>query len=217
MKWAVDTVVFDFDGVVVNTGGDIANAANYILRHYDLPELPTETIVGFIGGGAEPLVRKCLGDKADMYFEEALSKFKKRYIEHYFEDTVLYPGVKDVLEHLYAARKKMGIATNKIEKIAFDIQEGLEIAHYFQVVVGPESVTRRKPDPEAVNIVLERLGADPARSLMIGDKAEDILAGKAAGTVTCGVTYGFGSVEEIEGSEPDFIISQAADLLNYIE
>ncbi len=215
-QWTIDTIIWDFDGVVVDTGRDIANAMNYVLKTLGLEELPMPTIMSYIGGGAEPIVRKCLGDKSDALFDQALVLLKQRYGEYYLVETCLYPGVADVLEHYRAAGKQQAIATNKIERIARGILDGLHIAQYFSVLVGPESITHRKPHPEAVLRILEALQASPARALMVGDTAPDLLAGKAAGTITCGVTYGYGSREEVEGAGPDFIIDRAPEMLDYI-
>jgi len=216
MPKTVSTVIFDFDGVLVNTGPDIANATNYTLRKLGVRELPPETIISYIGGGAEPLVRKSLGERADELYEQALPMLLDRYSEHYMEETVLYPGARDVLEHYAQLGKKMGIATNKVEQIAHDIMDHLEIADYFDIVVGPESVTRRKPDPEAVNIILDELDTESADAVMIGDTPADIGAGKAAGTLTCGVTYGFSPAEAIEEAEPDFILDKITEMTDHI-
>jgi HAD superfamily hydrolase (TIGR01549 family) len=143
--------------------------------------------------------------------------FKARYAEHYFQYTVCYPGVKSVLASYDTAHKKMAIATNKVERITRDILTGLQIDHYFQSVVGPDSVTRRKPHPEAIQRILTQLDSPPAETLMVGDTAADILAGRAAGTITCGVTYGYGKLEELEDAKPDFIIDEITSLLDLIK
>lgn len=215
-KHAVDTIIFDFDGVVVDSGKDIANAANYMLQQFGMAPLPPSQIVSYIGGGAEPLVRRCLGERADELFAEALPLFKKRYGDYSFVETDLYPDAHGVLQTLHEAGKRMAIATNKLEPLTHLILKGLDIAPYFAVVVGPESVSNRKPDPEALHIILRHIPTPPERTLMIGDTAADILAGKAAGTVTCGVTYGFAPRAEIEAAEPDFIIDRLPELLDYI-
>jgi len=217
MTWTVDTIVFDFDGVLVDTGGDIANAANYMLHSLGLEEQPKDRIIGYIGGGAEPLVRKCLGSQAETLYDQGLAIFKKRYAEYYFVETKLYPGAQQIVEHYARTQKNMGIATNKVGHLTREILKGLHIDQYFPVVIGPESITRRKPDPEAVLKVLAYFGTPPDRALMIGDTVEDLLAGRSAGTLTCGVTYGFGSMESIESTRPDFILNDLSELLQYID
>ncbi|MEM3486109.1 MAG: HAD-IIIA family hydrolase [Candidatus Methanomethyliaceae archaeon] len=214
---SVAVIVFDFDGVLVNTGKDIANAANFALRNLGIAPLPDNEIVRFIGGGAEPLVKKCL----DLYnatelFEPALQLFRDYYSKHATDEAQLYPGVKEMLLGCAAKGIKMGIATNKEEKITQELLKKLEIAAFFEVIVGPSTVKRRKPDPEAIEMILHHFSLAPQYALMVGDKQEDILAGKAAGTFTCGVTYGYGSPEEISNAKPDFIIDEAIDLLELL-
>ena len=215
--WTVDTVIFDFDGVLVDTGEDIAGAANYVLRRFNLEELPVATIVSFIGGGVEPLIRKCLGDNADDLFPEALPLFKQRYLEYPCEKTVLYPGVPQVLAHYHSAGKKMAIATNKAESITQRIVDCLKLTPYFQIIAGPDSVAHRKPDPEIINLITTELNVSPAKTVMVGDSKSDILAGKAAGTITCGVTYGFGNSADIRSASPDLVVDRVETLIDYID
>ena len=92
------------------------------------------------------------------------------------------------------------------------ILEGLNLAQYFEVVVGAESVQRKKPDPEAIQLILAKLGAPPETTLVVGDASTDIQAAKAAKTISCGVTYGYGSRQEILGAYPDFVIDRAEQL-----
>ena len=217
MTWTVETIVFDFDGVLVDTGVDIANAANFMLHSLGLEEQPIDRIISYIGGGAEPLVRKCLSDQVETLYDQGLAIFKKRYAENYFVETKLYPGAQQVLEHYARMHKNMGIATNKVGRLTQGILNGLSINQYFPVIIGPESITHRKPDPEAVLKVLEYFGTPPGQALMIGDTPEDLLAGKSAGTLTCGVTYGFGSIESVESAEPDFILNDLSELPRFID
>jgi 2-phosphoglycolate phosphatase len=217
-KRFVDTVIFDFDGVVADTVQDITTAANLTLAHYGMQPLSVDEVRGLIGGGAEPLVRKMLQDRVDELYDDAIVFFKKRYGECYNVLTDLYPGVRSVLTHYRVRGKKLAIATNKVERLAKGLLDKLHIQYYFDVVIGPESITHRKPHPEAVTKILEKLGTRPENAVMIGDVAADILSGKAAGTATCGVLYGYGSQAEVEGSEPDYIVrSYLTELLDYID
>lgn len=217
MKKNFDTIIFDFDGVLVDTSRDIANAANYVLKSLGLDEQDPQVIGGYIGGGAEPLLRKCLAEKQEELIKEALPIFSKRYSEYYCIETYLYPEVKEVLEQLRKRNMLMAIATNKVERLTHGILQHFNIQSYFQVVVGPESVVNRKPHPESVIKILERLNCGPEVALMIGDTSADILSGKAAGASTCGVTYGFGSLEDLHSAQPDFMIDRLDDLMNLIQ
>ena len=216
MKYSVDTLIFDFDGVLVDTGPDIANAVNFTLRSFDLAEQPPATIIERIGGGAEVLMRRCLAERSEELLSQALPIFIQRYAEYCCVDTCLYPGVKTVLDHYQAAHKHMAIATQKNEVITQTIQKGLGIATYFEVIVGPETVTHRKPHPESVQRILEKLGTEPQRTIMIGDMVSDIQTGKAAGTLTCGVFYGYGAQDDIRAALPDIALENLTQMLDWI-
>jgi phosphoglycolate phosphatase len=217
MAYNVDTIIFDFDGVLVDTGPDIANAANFTLRQFHLAELPKEIVIGYIGGGAEMLMRRCLKEQADALLSQALPIFNQRYNEYCCVDTCLYPGVKSVLEQYKKIGKRMGIATQKKETFTHIILSQLDIEAYFEVIVGPDSVTHRKPHPESVLHILEKTEARAERAVVVGDMPTDIQAGKAAGTLTCGVCYGYGSREEILAAQPDVTIDTLVEMLDWIQ
>jgi phosphoglycolate phosphatase len=217
MKKFVDVVIFDFDGVLVDTGLDIANAMNFVLRYFDLAELPADTITGFIGGGAGKLVRDSLGEAHADLLDQALPMFLERYSQYYLVDTCLYPGVQEVLECLHQSRKTLAIATQKPEPITHAILSGLKIDPFISMVVGPESITHRKPHPESLLKVIQSAPADPQRVIMVGDMVTDIQAGQAAGTLTCAVTYGLGQRADLEAAKPDFVVDEIKDLLSHIE
>jgi len=214
MKYPVDTIIFDFDGVLVDTGPDVANAANFTLRSLGLEELPPQTIAGYIGGGAEMLMRRCLAERADDLISQSLPVFVKRYNEYCCVDTRMYDGVQTVLDHYRQAGKHIAIATQKNEPITQAILEGFKITPYFEVVIGPASVTHRKPHPESLLRILEQIGTAAEHTVMVGDTAFDIQAGKAAGTLTCGVIYGYGTEDEVRSSQPDVVLSQLIQMLD---
>jgi phosphoglycolate phosphatase len=216
----VESIIFDFDGVLVDTAEDIAVSANIVLRRYGLRAVSIDRVRGCIGGGAEALMRELLSDIDGDATAEAAASFKTEYARRYDVHTRLYPGVQQMLEQFLAAGLRMAVATNKIEPITRGLIARLGLEPYFLVVVGPESVTRRKPDPEVIDLILSRIAVAPAHALMIGDKAADILAGKAAGTFTCGVLYGYGTEDEIAAASPDFLVRSIAELplaLNKLE
>jgi 2-phosphoglycolate phosphatase len=217
MKFNLEMVIFDFDGVLVDTGMDIANATNFTLTSLGLAELPVDQIMQYIGGGAEPLLTRCLGERAIELMDQALPIFSKRYAQYYCVETVRYPGVLEMLETLHQAGLRMAIATNKREPLTHGILDKLDMKAYFPMVVGPESITKRKPDPEAVIKILQAVQIPAGRSLMVGDTAADLLAGQAAGTLTCGVTYGYGSFQEITDCKPDILIGAIGELVERLE
>lgn len=216
MKYTVDTLIFDFDGVLVDTGPDIANAVNFTMRSFGLAELPAATIIKRIGGGAEVLMRRCLTERSEELIGQALQIFTQRYKEYCCVDTCLYPGVKNVLEHYRVAGKHMAIATQKKETITQTILNLKGIAPYFEVIVGPETFTQPKPHPESVQRILDRVGTAPQRAIMIGDMVSDIKTGKAAGTLTCGVLYGYGVEDDIRTAQPDVVLENLTQMLDWV-
>ncbi len=216
MKWRANTIIFDLDGVLVNSGRDIANAVNFTLGRLGLRELPTEKIVSFMGPGMEEILRNSIGLGADRFMERALRIYRCRYSEFCVTETTLYPGIPETLRQLKSAGKTLAVATNNPEAFTTRILHGLHIDQYFDVMIGPESVSRRKPDPEPINLILLKLKASPETTVVVGDASTDIQAAKAAGTISCGVMYGFGNFDEIVSASPDFMIAKASELPNYI-
>ncbi|MCH6568239.1 MAG: HAD-IA family hydrolase [Nitrospinae bacterium] len=124
-------------------------------------------------------------------------------------------GVEEVLRHFFATRP-LAVITNKPEAFSRSILEGLGLAGYFREILGYDSVERKKPHPEGILQVLQGWGVEPTRAVMVGDSDHDILAGKAAGTVTVAVAYGFKSAEELLSAGPDYLIHDIRELIELV-
>jgi 2-phosphoglycolate phosphatase len=217
---AIRLVIFDFDGVLADTVEDIADSANTVRATYRLPSLPVERVCAAIRGGAEGIMRSLLPDDYQSELPAAASLFTAEYAKCYQVHTHLYPGVAKTLADLQADGLVMAVATNKVEAVTRDLTRILGIERCFAMVVGPESVSHRKPDPETLEVILKHLGVSPGEALMVGDTTTDIEAGRAAHVATCAVLYGYGSREEIEGAKPDHFLESfegLPDLLDAIE
>ena len=212
----LDVIAFDFDGVIADTVVDIATAANEVLSEFNLPAVPVSAVRSQIGGGVEALVRGLLAGHPNVPLDVAAARFRDRYGRCFDHQTTLFPGVADALDRLGSAGLRMAIATNKAEALTQHLVEHLGVARHFFLIVGPESVARRKPDPETLTRILEAAHASPADALMIGDTSADIRCGHAAGTRTCAVTYGYGDEIELADAHPDVTIARIGDLLDYV-
>lgn len=218
MKYKVEAVIFDFDGVIINSGADIASAINYTLEVFKQPLLPQTQIIGYTGHGSEVLIRKCFQNCSEELIRQALLAYQKYYWENALIETELYPNVKEILEVLKEHMGcKIALVTNKPEHIARRILKGLKIDGYFNAALGPESVKKMKPDPEGIVKVLASFEVLSYNAIMVGDSHTDIEAGKSAGTHTCGVTYGFGDNAELIRSGPDILIDDMSQLLQHLE
>lgn len=209
----LQAVVFDFDGVLADTALDIAASIRATQRQYGMPEMTTAEIMSFVGWGAKYLVDHTVpADDAEKQ-AEVLAWYKDYYAAHPCDETVLYPGIQETLEGFKARGVKMSVATNKPEPLTKMIIDQLHIAHYFTRIVGPESVTRMKPDPEGLLLCAKAMEADPAHCMMVGDSYTDIEAGKAAGFgYTCAVFYGYGDKKKLEAMGADFSVHHAGEI-----
>lgn len=212
-------IIFDLDGVIIDSAADIAAAVQYTLNRFDKPILTMDEIISYVGYGPEVLIRRSFKECSEELIQQAIPFYRQYYWEHALVDTRLYPGVKETLEFIACRMvgKKIALVTNKPEPVTKSILLGLGVQKYFAVVVGPESVEKIKPDPEGINLVLRQFGLESNQAIMVGDTYIDIRAGKAAGVVTCAVSYGLGNQEDLFASQPDITIDHIAELLDYIE
>jgi phosphoglycolate phosphatase len=215
-KIAVDFIVFDLDGTLANSLADLTNAANYCGDHLGLPAYDPEAVKGMIGGGERKFIERVVGEGNEDRIDECLGLYLEYYSRHCGDLTRPYPGVKETLEQL-SRNKKLAVLTNKRQSLAQCVVEVMGLRRFFAVIRGGGEDLPLKPSPEPLKAVLQDLGAEPARSLMVGDKPADIGAARGAGTYVAAVTYGYGELTDLIAAGPDFIINQISQLLNVIE
>jgi phosphoglycolate phosphatase len=126
---------------------------------------------------------------------------------------VLYPGVRETLDALSGI--PMAVLTNKPVRASQGIIDGLGIAKYFQAVYGGNSFERKKPDPMGVTTILREMDETPEHCMVVGDSEVDVLTARNAGTLICGVTYGFGS-HRLADYPPDLLVDNLTQLLPYL-
>lgn len=213
---SVDLIVFDFDGTLVDSKRDIAFAVNETLKRMDIPSLSEETIYSYVGNGVRPLIEEMVASAGkENALETALGHFRSVYIEHLLDTTVMFKGVKEVLEH-FAPHKKMAVASNKPYRYVKKILDGLKMSGYFVSVKGGDSVETKKPAPEMLHAIISEASVKSSDTVFVGDSGVDIRTGKNAGVKTIGVTYGFRSKEEILENDPDAIINSPDELKKLI-
>ncbi len=209
----LQAVVFDFDGVLADTALDIAASVRATQRQYGLPEMTTAEIMSFVGFGAKYLIDNTVPVEGEAKQAEVLAWYKAYYAAHPCDETVLYPGVWEMLEGFKARGIKMSVVSNKPEALTKMIVDKLDISHYFTRVIGPESVTRMKPDPEGLLLCTKAMEVESGCCMMVGDSYTDIEAGKAAGFgKTCAVFYGYGDKKKLEAVGADFAVCYADEI-----
>ncbi|HMF48484.1 MAG TPA: HAD-IA family hydrolase [Candidatus Saccharimonadales bacterium] len=213
MKKTVDLVMFDLDGTLADTGHDLADAVNFTRAYFDRGALPDQAIYAHVGRGVEHLLKHALPEESPNHFEDVMRVFMGHYEHHLLDRTVLYPGAREILE--YFRDKRRVLISNKIERLAVAVVRGLGVDNQFDTILGGDSAAEKKPHPALLNLVLRRFQIPPGRALMVGDGDTDIDAGKGAGVITCGVTYGLGNKDDLIATKPDFLIENLSQLSVY--
>ena len=210
-------VVFDLDGTLVDTIGDLTTALNTTLTELDLAPHSEDAVRSMVGGGLAKLLERALAAHgADL---EAIGRDTavERIFEHYAatpaSSSELYPGAKETLAALTEAGIPCGICTNKPEPIARDLLEAMGIADAFGIIQGAEAGFPRKPDPAGLAHVVEMLGATPKTTLMVGDSEADVKAARAAGLKgVILVSFGY-SVTPVTELRADVVINHLHELV----
>jgi phosphoglycolate phosphatase len=209
----VRALIFDLDGTLIDSKLDLALAINAMLDHLGRAPHVHETIFGFVGNGAETLVRKSLGQGATQEdVKHGLAYFLSYYRSHMLDNTVLYPGVVDALECFRRLEPyRMAVFTNKPVHFSRAIIEGLNLSRYFVSVYGGNSFERKKPDPMGIEVLLGEMQATREQAMMVGDSQVDIKTARNAGIFACGVTYGF-DLDGLRLHPPDILVDNLVEL-----
>jgi phosphoglycolate phosphatase len=210
-------VVFDLDGTLADTIGDLTTALNRTLAEFDLPPHSEDAVRGMVGGGLAKLLTRGLAahgvslEAAE--HDAALRRFVAHYAANPVERSALYPGARDTLRALAEADIACGLCTNKHETIARDVLAGLGIADGFEAVLGCDTGFPRKPDPAGLIHVVKALGATPETTVMVGDSVADLDTARAGGLQGAVlVTYGY-SVTPVTELGADCVINHLHDLV----
>lgn len=212
----MDLLIFDLDGTLIDSRLDLANAVNATRAHMGKEALSNERVYSYVGNGAPVLVRRAMGEQAtEDELEEALEFFLEYYREHDLDFTTLYPGVKESLERLRQAGKRMAVLTNKPVNMSLKIVNGLGVVDYFLQVYGGNSFDFKKPNPVGIEALMRQTGIGRDRTLMIGDSSVDVQTARNAGVPCCGVTYGF-QPETLADPAPELVVDRMEDLADWV-
>ena len=213
-KTAIDLLIFDLDGTLIESKWDIAASVNLTLEELGLPQRPVEEIFGFVGDGVKKLLRLSVGEQSQVSFEDALRVFRRHYLTHCLDRTKFYPGVEKALVHF--GEKQKAVATNKSIEYTHVILKGLGSQH-FQCVVGGDNGFGLKPEPGMLLHVIERLNVSKERTVLVGDSTNDINGGHNAGIRVCAVGYGMGNRERMAACQPEWFIERPEELMEIFE
>ena len=183
------TILFDLDGTLVDTAPDLMNAHNHVMKKYGYPTKSTADIRNLVGQGAGAMLGRSIWGQAKKEFgkidnqkvkEEMVKEFVNFYGNNIVNESTLIGGVKEFLKWCKKKKISMAVCTNKQEHLATDLLKKIGINDYFEYVAGHNTFDYCKPDPRHLTSVIEILGGDIKKTLMIGDSEADANAAKAA-------------------------------------
>ena len=213
---AVLAVLFDLDGTLADTLGDIASSMNDALAAVGLPTHPPEAYRRFVGDGVLMLARRALGPGREVLAPDLVDAFRTLYAGRLVRATRPYPGIVPLLEDLRARELPLAVLSNKPHDATRAIVEALFGAETFTAVTGEQAGTPRKPDPTAALALARLLAVPPARCLLVGDSPVDIVTATRAGMVPVGVAWGFRSPDDLVEAGAEVVLAQPAELLRLL-
>ena len=217
-------LIFDFDGTLIDSVPDLADATNAMLTTLGKAPYPLDTIRNWVGNGSKMLVERALVGKIEV-LEGELTEETVDHAEQVFFDayknlsgskTVAYPDVDSGLKKLRAAGFKLALVTNKPIRFVPKILQSFGWQDLFSEVLGGDSLSVKKPDPAPLLHVCEALDVTPAQAIMIGDSRNDILAGQNANMDTLGLSYGYNYGQDIRELNPTEAFDNFASLVAYL-
>ncbi|QDU71233.1 HAD family hydrolase [Mucisphaera calidilacus] len=202
-------MIFDLDGTLVDSLGEIAWAVNEARKSEQLVPLPQADYQPWVGRGLRHLIASMLGDENDPRIDRILKSVRAIYDAHAGERAALYEGIAEMLADLEQRQIPLSVLTNKPDGPAKGLIEQRFAPGTFRYVVGQRDGHPVKPDPAAALRIIDQAGGDPADWWFVGDMTVDIETAMAAGMVAVGVTWGIQSAEH----NPQTLLDAGADLL----
>lgn len=193
-------LVFDLDGTLVDALPDLTNALNRMLKARRLAALTPAEVRPMIGDGTRKLVERALAARGAVADAAAEAAYVADYTAHVAVESRPFPGVNATLALLEQAGWKFAVCTNKSTAATKALLEALDLAHWFAALGCGDSFAARKPDPAHLGGTIALAGGEPERSVMVGDHANDIAAGRALGVPTVFAAWGYGDRKMAEGA-----------------
>jgi len=191
-----DAIIFDLDGTLVDSAGDMTVQLNTVLIERDLEPLLVSTASLFLGDGMRSFARRAFSLRGINDMEEAIDTFISRYEHTDHLMTKPYEGVIETLSALRGAGWQISVCTNKDESIAIDILRQADLLRYMDVVCGGDAVPFKKPDPRHLGALVARTGYGKLPKIMIGDNRNDFEAARAYAIPFAFASWGYGSLPD---------------------
>ncbi len=208
-------IIFDLDGTLLNTIGDLAACCNATLEKHNLPTHSDEDYNSFVGNGIMRLVERAIPEA--LRSEELIAAVRKDFVELYTEKIAVnskpYAGIVELLQKLREKGIDVAIASNKFQAGCEKLAKHYFADIRFATVLGQRPNIPLKPDPYIIREIIQRTSYTPDKILFVGDSGVDMQTAAAAGVDSVGVTWGFRTREELEQSGAKHIVDKASEIL----
>ena len=209
-------VMFDLDGTLTESGEGITKSVQYALEKIGKPEPDLEKLRVFVG---PPLLEQFMkyADVDEETAAQAVAYYRERYSVTGIYENKVYPGIGELLQELKRKGYLLAVASSKPENYVNQVLDHFELTGYFDVITGSEMNGNRTRKAQVIEETLRRLNLSDHRVqvLMVGDKEHDVFGAREAGVACVAVSYGYGTREELEASDPLRIVGSAEELLRF--
>ncbi|MBO7452960.1 MAG: HAD family hydrolase [Clostridiales bacterium] len=208
-------VIFDLDGTILDTLGELTIAFNHALSLSGLDPIDKNTMRSRVGNGARVLVRRSIEGVENADEDKILSDYRDYYNSHCTENTLPYPGIPELFALLKKNNVKIAVVSNKSDaacrKLCEDKFPGL-----IDVVKGHREDSKHKPDPQLINEVLEELDIDRKKAVIVGDSDVDVLTGVNSGIDNIVVTWGYKSKDVLIENGAKVLVDSCDELIDHL-
>jgi pyrophosphatase PpaX len=209
------TILFDLDGTLIDSIELILNSARHAFHKLDRTCPPDEEWLAGVGIPLFTMFRRYARDEADC--AALIAAYREYQVIHHDRLTHCYADVVETVETIKSRGHAIGIVTSKSEALALRGLAHVGLARLMDTIVGCDSSTRHKPDPEPVRIALHRLDASPENAIFVGDSVHDVLAGNAAGVHTAAALWGAFKRADLEPGKPDAWLESVSDVVTLLD
>jgi len=211
--------IFDLDGTLIDSLGDLADSMNAVLYRKGFPVHPCDSYRHFVGDGIEMLVRRALPSEVveTTNIAEVVRQMRSEYSRRWTATTQPFPGIPELLVELHARQIRTTVLSNKPDSPTREIVGELFPDNPFAIVRGARDGVPLKPNPTSTLEIISELGVSPQQTVFVGDTPIDIKTGGDAGTRTVGVTWGFRKAHELVDADADHVIDHPLELLLIVD
>ena len=211
----IQNLIFDLDGTLVDSSQTISASVEFAVSRVGVSSTERTAIKSLIGASLLDIFREEYG-MTDGQAQTAIDLYRKHYDSLDQAGTYVYDNIPDVLSRLQKAGYRLFIATVKPTRIAEKVLSDLGLSSWFSGVAGSSMDSRRRDKSSIISHALKKFDLDPLRSMMIGDRKQDINGARENGMRALAVTYGFGSKEELHSSRPDHMVDHSVEIISLL-